>query len=453
MEDNRKKEAAEAEAEAAATFIRKEVGDWDDEGMSRVRFKALSGQRSDWEPLYRFWRDLILKVARHLRIFIIRPSHVNRLWFNRAGLSPLCLDRVLLEMHRAGDLVLPHAHPNSSTSRFSNIFRRALVFFGVNNDDNVSLAGDYYILAPLLQEHALEVVNILSENYWTSSCVITMRKLQDICHGSEEALAILGYLSAHCRAKLLTINRADPIQGVKVCLAPGTVSTASSVDYTVLHLIWTIEKLERQLDLIDQRYQKHMISLLLDGALCRSRTSALASLKVGNKRSALRYAAELKLASQSRERCTTLLERVEKVLQAITDAESLKKVSDAIQSSTQAMKENQITVEEVEVCLQEVDENIDSLKRLDKALESTAADAEIHDDDVEDEFNKLQLDIGSEEDQVPTKTGFLSSTGVAETTDVLSSALSNLDLKSESDYHIKPVGHTSMSRESVLEAA
>ncbi|KAL6515870.1 hypothetical protein OROGR_019175 [Orobanche gracilis] len=438
MEDNRKKEAAEAKA--AATFIRKEVRDWDDEGMSRVRFKALSGQRSDWEPLYRFWRDLILKVGRHLRIFIIRPSHVNRLWFNRSGLSPLCLDRVLLEMHRAGDLVLPHAHPNSSTSRFSNIFRRALGFFGVNNDDNVSLAGDYYILAPLLQEQALEVVNILSENYWTSSCVITMRKLQDICQGSEEALEILAYLSAHCRAKLLTINRADPIQGVKVCLAPRAVSTASSVDYTVLHLIWTIEKLEQQLDLIDQRYQK-------------SRTSALASLKVRNKRGALRYAAELKLISQSRERCTTLLERVEKVLQAITDAESLKKVSDAIQSSTQAMKENQISVEEVEVCLQEVDENIDSLKRFDKALESIAADAEIHDDDVEDEFNKLQLDIGSEEDQIPTKTGFLSSTGVAETTDVLSSALSNLDLKSESEYRIKPVGDTSMSKESVLEAA
>ncbi|GFQ07838.1 charged multivesicular body protein 7, partial [Phtheirospermum japonicum] len=254
-----------------------------------------------------------------------------------------------------------------------------------------------------------------------------MRKLEDICEGSEEAIAIVGHLSAQGRAKLLTINRPDPIQGVKVCLAPGAVSTASSVDYNVLHLIWTTEKLEQQLRLIDQRYQK-------------SRDSALGCLKDGNKRVALRYAAEMKMASQSRERCTALLDRVENVLQVITDAESSKKVSDAIQSSTHALKENQISVEEVEACLQEVAENIDSLKQLDKALQSTTAYAEIQDDDVEDEFNKLRLDITSEEEgQVATKTA-----------DALSNALSNLHLQSEAE---KEECSISMSKDRILEAA
>ncbi|GFP92491.1 embryonic polyadenylate-binding protein [Phtheirospermum japonicum] len=62
------------------------------------------------------------------------------------------------------------------------------------------------------------------------------------------------------------------------------------------------------------------------------------------------------------------LDRVENVLQVITDAESSKMILDAIQSSTHAFKENQISVEEVEACLEEVAENIDSLKQLDKAL-------------------------------------------------------------------------------------
>ncbi|KAL3652984.1 hypothetical protein CASFOL_002665 [Castilleja foliolosa] len=458
MEDEKKKKEA-AEAEAVAAFVRKEVGDWDDEVMSRARFKALSGQRPDWEPLYHFWRDLIVKVARHLRIFIIRPSNVNRLWFRRAGLSPLCLDRVLVEMHRAGDLLLPHRdHPNQSRLRAVLGF-----FWGTGKDDSAPLAGDKYILAPLLEERALEIVNILSENYWTSSCVITMKKLEDICEGSDEAITIVDHLSAQGRAKLLTINKPDdPIQGVKVCLAPGAVSTASSVDYNVLHLIWTTEKLEQQLDLIDQRYQK-------------SRNSALGCLKDGNKRVALKYAAEMKMASQSRERCTALLERVENVLQVITDAESSKKVSDAIQSSTHALKENQVSVEEVEACLQEVAVNIDSLKQLDIALQSTTAYAEIEDDDVEDEFNKLQLDITSEEEgQVPTKTGFDSSSSssstkrvaaeVSETADALSDALSNLHLQSAAaaaaaEECIKkpspvPVGtNKSISKERILEAA
>lgn len=45
---------------------------------------------------------------------------------------------------------------------------------------------------------------------------------------------------------------------------------------------------------------------------------------------ALRYARELRLASESREKCATLLNRVEEVLQIISDAESTKKVSEYV---------------------------------------------------------------------------------------------------------------------------
>lgn len=72
--------------------------------------------------------------------------------------------------------------------------------------------------------------------------------------------------------------------------------------------------------------------IILYRALCRSRNSALASLREGNKKLALRYTKELKLASQSRERCSALLDQVEKVLQAIMDAESSEKVGFTLQS-------------------------------------------------------------------------------------------------------------------------
>lgn len=54
--------------------------------------------------------------------------------------------------------------------------------------------------------------------------------------------------------------------------------------------------------------------------------SALASLKSGNKSSAMRHARELKLASESREKCHVLLMRVEEVLRAIADAQDSKEV-------------------------------------------------------------------------------------------------------------------------------
>lgn len=59
---------------------------------------------------------------------------------------------------------------------------------------------------------------------------------------------------------------------------------------------------------------------------CRSKKSALASLKSGHRKVALRHARELKLATESREKCTSLLNRVEEVLNTIADSESTKMV-------------------------------------------------------------------------------------------------------------------------------
>lgn len=70
------------EEKSIMEYLRKQVPDWDDEVKCTARFKAFSGQRTDWEPLYVFWRDLILNVARHLHIFIIRPSQVSSFYFS-----------------------------------------------------------------------------------------------------------------------------------------------------------------------------------------------------------------------------------------------------------------------------------------------------------------------------------------------------------------------------------
>lgn len=68
-------------------FVRKEVPDWDDEVVATARFKVFSGQRPDWEPRFFFWRDLILKVARHLGVFAIRASEVCNFSIREAFLT------------------------------------------------------------------------------------------------------------------------------------------------------------------------------------------------------------------------------------------------------------------------------------------------------------------------------------------------------------------------------
>lgn len=65
-----------AEELKVVEFIREQVPDWDDDVKATARFKAFSGQRSDWESQYFFWRDLIIKIAREFDLLFLSPSQV-----------------------------------------------------------------------------------------------------------------------------------------------------------------------------------------------------------------------------------------------------------------------------------------------------------------------------------------------------------------------------------------
>ncbi|XP_027351716.1 uncharacterized protein LOC113862744 isoform X2 [Abrus precatorius] len=342
-------------------FIAKEVPNWNDEMVAVARFKAFSGQRCDWQPNFLFWRHLIIKIATHFGLLLIRPSQVKNDWFNRGGLTPLCLDQVM--------------------------------------------------------DKAAEVVKHLSESHWNSSCIITMKKFQDICGGSDEASVILRYMSGCKTTQYLSVHKKEFVEGVKISLSAGALSGISDLDCDILYLIWTTEKLQQQLNVTDRRYES-------------SRKSALASLRSGNKKLALKFAREMKLVTQSREKCSSLLSRVEEVLGIIADAESTKKVSEAMQIGARAIKENKISVEDVDLCLRDIQESIDSQKEVEKSLEQTPSYTDIEDEDIEEEFKELELAVGTEA-QVPAPEKTISSAEgrtALEAAECISDALSSLKL-------------------------
>lgn len=45
------------------------------------------------------------------------------------------------------------------------------------------------------------------------------------------------------------------LQGVKISLSTAALSSISNLDCDVLYLIWTTERLQQQLDVIDRRYE------------------------------------------------------------------------------------------------------------------------------------------------------------------------------------------------------
>nr|AFK38291.1 unknown [Lotus japonicus] len=190
-------------------FIAKEVADWDDELVTVARFKAFSGQRSDWQPNFLFWRNLIIKIATHFRFLTVQPSQVKNEWFNRGGLTPLCLDRVLFLMYNEGDIMRTLDLVDPRSGRVSQLFRKVSSLITRSATPPDIVAEEFVVVTAVLKDKAAEVVKHLSENHWNSSCIITMKKFQDVCGGPDEASVILRYLSGCRTAQYLSVHKKE----------------------------------------------------------------------------------------------------------------------------------------------------------------------------------------------------------------------------------------------------
>ncbi|ESQ43868.1 hypothetical protein EUTSA_v10005996mg [Eutrema salsugineum] len=374
------------DSDSVKEFIRREVPDWDDEVVAKARFKAFSGQRSDWEPKFQFWRDLILKVSRQLGVFIIDPVQVKKAWFDRGGMTPLCIDHVLLLMHDEGDVVRISEVEDPGSGRLSRLLRRVRNLMVQPSVKPGEILENKLVIVPLLKAKAADVVRMLSEGHWTSTCVVTMNKFRNLCDGSNEASVVLSHLSGCGKAHKISINRGEVIEGVKVSFSEAALPSISTLDCDILHLLRTTEKLQDRLEVMDHHCEM-------------SRKSALASLKSGHKKVALRHARELKLTTESREKCTSLLNRVEEVLNTIADSESTQMVSEAIKTGARVLKDIKINADEVHDYLEEIEETIQSQKEVEKALESDPY-PDMDDEIMEEELMKLEMELESESSQV-----------------------------------------------------
>ncbi|XP_068663345.1 uncharacterized protein [Aristolochia californica] len=311
------------------------------------------------------------------------PSiEVKNKWFARGGLTPLCIDRVLLEMYNNGETLQSGDLLDPTSGSLYQMFRRFSHVISLGKlSKPQELPSDRLILKILLQERADQVIQILSESHWTPSCIVTMENFQSICKGSDEASMILSYLSG-CGKALYLVNKNDHVDGVKISLALETVPSISTLDYDSLHLISTSQRFQQQLSVIDQRCEK-------------LRKSASEFIKSGNKAAALRHVRQLKTISQSREKWMAYLDRVQEVVDAIANAEATKRVSEAIQVGARAIKEIGISADEVRLHLQELDECVASQKQVEEELELAPLHSkDIEDDDMEDEFKKLEMELG-----------------------------------------------------------
>nr|BAK02788.1 predicted protein [Hordeum vulgare subsp. vulgare] len=196
--------------------VRAEVGGaswWNDpDGTDlHARFKAFTGQRRDWpEPKLLFWKDLLLRVARRLRL-CSAPAHlVTSVWFARpGGIMPLCLPQVLEDMRADGEILLKSELIVPTAGGLYQLVRRVSQM-AISRRPIVQ--EDILVFRSLVEERFEDIATQLRGSHWTSTCVITMSKFNSFFYGREDAYAALCYLTQCGKARYLGIRKEDPVE-------------------------------------------------------------------------------------------------------------------------------------------------------------------------------------------------------------------------------------------------
>ncbi|KAG0632273.1 hypothetical protein M758_1G316500 [Ceratodon purpureus] len=375
-----------------AAFLRAEVPDWDDEVVSRARYKGFTGQRADWENRLQFWKELVVKCARQLGVVVIEPSKVQHQWFLREGITPLGISTVLSEMRKSGELQTREElmRPQATLTQYTgSVFRQ--VFTWVGSQVRGTSAGaqpsselpDMLIVTPLLQERSSLVIKALSEAEWRHVCVVTMTRFRELCGSTETADVLIAVLINQGRACLLKLDGKENIEGVKVALKDEPIPAVTEIDNQVLQLYWTLERLHQQVNILDVR-------------VTSARAATMLALKSGDKKVALRQARRLKVLTTSKGKCETFIDRIDEVLTSVADAEATRKVADALKVGVQAMKDNHVTLAEVQTCLEEADDAVSEQRETQTTLAEAPLITGADDMDLEEEFLLLEAELDND---------------------------------------------------------
>ncbi|XP_002989143.2 charged multivesicular body protein 7 [Selaginella moellendorffii] len=364
------------------TLVEREVPGWaEDDVKVDALFKAFSGQREDWQGRLDFWRALIVKLARHLGLIVIDGREVQLRWFLRDGLLPLCLNDVLREMLRSGELqALEQQERQQRTSSLGRALAWALGFQTAKDTIDTAVGGRL-VVTVLLKERVAHVCKTLADTSWKSDCIVTMKSFVGLFGETDDAKAAMHYLLDKKLARHVCIDERDElIEGLKISLVQSCVSALNQVDYHMLQLHWTSEKMKQRLDALDQR-----VSQLREAAVGAK-----------DKRVALRHLRSMKVLASSRDKCADLMARIQEILDAISDAEATKKVSEAIQLGNRAMREHHVTLEEVHEQLKEMDEAMVLTKVVGDALGGPASIDAVEDEDLLQEIASLEEEVRQE---------------------------------------------------------
>ncbi|CAG4958005.1 unnamed protein product [Colias eurytheme] len=359
-------------------------------------FRLKSANPESWDMKMKFWSDIARQWCKYKNDPIISASDL-KFTFQRKGRTAACIDIVVEEMYRNGDLCpiskyqqILHNGPEGWMWWGAKLaFKPAAIALtavtsllparqAVDNDglpkSNID-ATQRFVVESAVKEQATHLLNNFPPGAERVGTIDDLMRASG--HTNRETFEILlGYLVAQGAAvkqddvvKLAEPNKkADPI---------------TEMDHALVKLV----SAERRLDTDASRLAREVETTDND---------VRAALKLGNKLAAKNHLRRKHKAQLRLQRCESALENVRQLLQQARDSEVNSAVVDTYRTSAQAMKSTMkgagLEEDLVHDTMDDLKEVMDTYNEVEKALGGTIDDVDIA--ELEQELNELMSGPG-----------------------------------------------------------
>ncbi|XP_072941168.1 charged multivesicular body protein 7-like [Epargyreus clarus] len=369
-------------------------------------FRLKSANPESWEMKMKFWSDMVRQWCRHKMDPIVSASDIKCV-FQRRGRTAACIDIVIEEMFRKGDLApvlkyqqILHSGPEGWVRWGARLaFKPAVValtavsyFLPMRQSlDNGGLpkanidSTQRFVVESAVKEQATDFVDKYPVGAERIGTIEELMRITDWVKGRETFEILLGYLVSQG----IAVKKGDV---VKIAEANRLATPVTAAEAAAAQLMTSETRLTRD-------------AARLTRELRAADTEARAAVAVGNKLAAKNHLRRKHIAQQKLSRCEAALDNVRQLLLSTREAESNAAVVDTYRTSAQAlkktMKEGGMEEDAVHDTMDDLKEVMDSYNEVQKVLGGAIDDTDIA--DLEEELRELMMGPGAPGGGTPGK--------------------------------------------------
>ncbi|KAL0852795.1 hypothetical protein ABMA27_012602 [Loxostege sticticalis] len=360
-------------------------------------FRIKTANPESWDMKMKFWSDMLRQWCKCKKDPIISAADA-KFAFQRKGRTPACIDIVVEELCRSGDLSplskyqqILHNGPEGWVRWGARLAFKPAAFAltavssllpgrqSVDNDGLPKASIDStqrWVLESAVKEQATELLNNYPKH---AERIGTIEELMRHCsweQGRETFEVLLGYLVAQGVA----VKKEDI---VKIAEPDKKATPVTETDEALVKLMAAESRLEAELS-----------RLTRDAAAAES--DARAATRLGNKLAAKNHLRRKLKAQHRATRCESTLENVRHLLQQTREVDVNATIVDTYKTTADAMKRNMkeggLEEDAVHDTMDELKEVMDTYNEVEKALSSTVDDFDMQ--ELEEELKELMARPG-----------------------------------------------------------